>query len=917
MLSEPMLSEPLLSEPLRPEPTSREPTWPEPMSRVLKPRHLGYALPLLVWMLLAGALIAAAGWHVYRVRSAERVDSASVLLQSEARHAAERVQVWLDNRIDDGVSLARSPAVRAVLQPAGPRADQADYSALNHELEANADGGLERVAVWAVVQSPQGSVVAASQPKLIGREIAEAKGSAQQPTIQPAQISEVFQGPAFSIVTPIPAKAGSASRSGAVIGWVGLPALSRLWAAQAAGDGDGDGAASSYISDAGGRYLTRPAGVASIVLLQDRASGAAVAQCLSGSSGVIEEADERGAASLVAYRWLEQPSWCVLTRVDQSALTAASAALSRSLLQAGAATWLLVSLVAWLLLRWSQPRKAAKTARGSAEDSSPKPAPPRAPASSRATKPSAAADAQANQSRNDFLTSVSHEIRTPMNGVLGPLALLLRSPLNEQQQELAELAHVSADALLRSIRDVIDGAKLDAGELQLAEEPFNPRQLIEQAAEALVAQAALRQTEVELAHSSELPPRVTGDPLRFRQLLDHLFDNALRCCASGRLKIDLRAFPGWPGYEVIYLRISDGDMQQARMQALAEQLIETDLSKSLRSGGSGLALAICQALTKKMGGRIGGDNKPDGESALWVEIPLRVKDIADSDGEHPAGGAGLRVLPAGPGVFALLVEDNSTNQHVGALMLRSLGCVVEVCGNGQQAIERIESGEFDIVFMDCDMPVMDGLTATRAIRQRQDGKRELPIVAVTAQAMPGDRERCLAAGMNDYLSKPVLDTDFAAALRRWLPTRIAEVHKAALAIKPAEADALADGAGSPALDPVTVNRLRALATVTDPGLLEQIFDAFRHDSRELIETMGLAIEEQDCDALRAAAHMLKGASGTIGARGMVGLCEQLHQQGEEDTWETSGILIARLRAEFMLVLEALNRAQEAPLTLCN
>jgi hypothetical protein len=151
----------MLSESMPPVPTPRD----EPMPRLRMSRQLGYALPLLVWMLLAGALIAAFGWHVYRLSSVERVDSATALVQSEARHAAERVEMWLNNRIDDAVSLARSPAVRAALQPSGPLADRVDDSALNRELEASTDGGLKRVAVWALVQSPQGSVVAASQPK--------------------------------------------------------------------------------------------------------------------------------------------------------------------------------------------------------------------------------------------------------------------------------------------------------------------------------------------------------------------------------------------------------------------------------------------------------------------------------------------------------------------------------------------------------------------------------------------------------------------------------------------------------------------------------------------------------------------------------------------------------------------------------
>lgn len=872
-------------------------------------RQAGYVLSLLAWSLLIGALISSLAWWVVRTRALDQEAVARAELDVAADHARTRVLAWLGDRLHDAASLARSPAVQDVALIG--RSDDADPAALNRELEARAAGALDRVNVWVVAETTTGTVLAASRPELVGRAIDEPKQDSGRPVIQSAQFSQVFQGPAFSVLAPLPAKPDAVPA--AVVGWIGLPALNRLFAEQ----GAAGPTTSSYLTDADGLYLSRPADATSSVVLQHRASGAALEGCRAGLSGIAQEANENSRASLVAYRWLQQPGWCLFTRSDRLTIQAARAEFSRTLLWAAAA-WLLATLLGWILLHWTQRRAHAGLAvdplrtGGSAARSA-----PRAPAGSRAAKPAAAAQEQANQLRNDLLTSVSHEIRTPMNGVLGPLALLLRSPLNERQQELAELAHASADELLRSIRDVIDGARLDAGELELAQEPFNPRQLVEQAAEALVMPAASRHTEIELAHSSELPSRVLGDAARCKQLLDHLFHSALSCCQSGRLKIDLRSFPGWPGYEVICLRISDGDPQVEHMQRLAKQLIETDLSAALRSGGSGLALAICQALIKKMGGRIGGEVQPGGESAIWVEIPLRLDPAAGADGEADLAmpGHDQMILQDGPGVRALLVEDNSTNQHVGALMLRSLGCEVEVCSNGQQALDMIDALDFDIVFMDCEMPVMDGLSATRAIRQRDDAKRDLPIIAVTAQAMPGDRELCIAAGMNDYLSKPVLDTDFSAAIWRWLPTRVAEGAKVGLSSRPAAARDAGSGQFSSALDPATVNRLLSLATATEPGLLDQIFDAFRHDSRGLIETMVRAIEARDGEALRPAAHMLKGASGTIGARGMVEICERLHQQCDGVAWEMSSSLIGQLQAEFSRVLDALDRAQAAPRTL--
>ncbi|MCB1554765.1 MAG: response regulator [Xanthomonadales bacterium] len=881
-------------------------------------RRLGYVLPLLMWFLLVGALIAALGVHVYRLRVAAQADAARDELKIVARHVGDRVDAWLGDRVDNVESMARSPAVLAALKRASGEGDDSSADAhvatLNAELGARADGALDRIALWAVAETQEGRIVASSQPDLIGRRADEASKMVASTTIHPAHRSTIFQGPAFTIVAPTPPRVGATP--GAVVGWIGLPALSRLFTAQDAADP----VAQSYITDSSGRYLTRLPGDAATRILEGRATGPALGFCLVGGSGEVEETDAQGAPVLVAYRWLDDPGWCLFTRADQSSRAAWRAALQRTVIQIGAAVWLVTGLLTWLLMAWTQ-RRARRAAPAAPAPSAPDtgksntlaaPAAARAKASTPTRVPPkpSPADEQANLVRNEFLASVSHEIRTPMNGVLGPLALLLRSSLDDQQRELAELARTSADALLRSIHDVVDGARLDAGELELAQEPFDPKHAIEQVAESLGALATHRHVDLELTCSTELPHRVIGDATRFRQLLGHLIDNALRCCESGRLRISARAYPGWPGQEMIYLRITDGDPKVDHMQRLAKQLIESDLSAALRSGGSGLALAICHALVKKMGGRVGGDGKAGGESAVWAEIPLRLHG-ASSDEPAAEEVGGTPAPGARHGVRVLLVEDNSTNQHVGALMLRSLGCEVDVCGNGRQALDRIEAKDFDIIFMDCEMPVMDGLAATRALRKRDDAKRDLPVIAVTAQAMPGDRELCIDAGMNDYLSKPVLDSDFAGALRRWLPSRVPQAGPAPEgAVDGSASDA--DEGLAPALDPATVNRLRSLASATDPGLLEQIFSAFRHDSQELIETMGSAIETRDAGALRPAAHLLKGASGTIGARGMVTLCEQLYHQGEGDSWDAAGDLISKLRAEFVLVLEALDRAQSSP-----
>lgn len=865
-------------------------------------RRPEYALPLVGGLLLLAAVIAGMGYVSHRSASSRLHALARAEVTATARHIETRLQAWLDDRVAEVEGVARAPTVLAALKRSTAEDPATIATALNAELAARTDATIDRIAMWAVVETTEGRVLAASHADLLGRNLAEAAQPVVVTSIQPATHSDVFQGPAFSIITPTPPRVGNLPA--AVIGWIGLPALAQRVAAP-----QGTVAVDGLLTDAVGRYLIQPRWTSKPAVLQERASGEALRFCLLGGSGEADEANQIGVKALVVYRWMPEPGWCLLTRAEGHALAAPGRQLLKSITMFSGVAWLLGALLWWLLLHWAarrqQPRRAAAPPPQG-------PAPARSLADALAAQPAtqAASEEQLNQARSEFLASVNHEIRTPMNGVLGPLALLLRSPLSDDQRELAELARTSADTLLRSIHDVVDGARLEAGELQLSLAAFDPRQVIGQLTEELATQAAIKHLQIELACSTELPHRVYGDAVRFRQVLGHLLDNAIRFCDSGRLKVDVRAYPGWPGQAMVYCRVTDGDPESDRLAQLGRQLIVADLSSSLRSGGSGLGLAVCKALARKMGGRTGADGKSGSEKGVWVELPLRLHGAAGDEADvQTTDDAGLAVER--PGARVLLVEDNSTNQHVGALMLRSLGCHVEVCGNGQQALERIDAGDYDIVFMDCEMPVLDGLAATRAIRQRQDAKREIPIVAVTAQAMPGDRETCLAAGMNDYLSKPVLDTDFAAALRRWLPPQVGEDIVASRLPEHSEPAGPEAERGTPALDPVTVNRLRSLASATEPGLLEQIFSAFRHDSSELIDTMGQAIAAGDGEGLRAAAHLLKGASGTIGARGMVVLCEQLHQQGERNGWEHASSLLEQLRAHFVHVLVALDRAQEA------
>lgn len=281
-----------------------------------------------------------------------------------------------------------------------------------------------------------------------------------------------------------------------------------------------------------------------------------------------------------------------------------------------------------------------------------------------------------------------------------------------------------------------------------------------------------------------------------------------------------------------------------------------------------------------------------------LERPHSQVDIAQADasGDQPRF-SGTRVL---------LVEDNPTNQIVARLLLDAMGCSVEVAGDGQVALQQLDQHDYDVLLMDCEMPVLDGFATTAAIRRRDDHKARLPIIAVTAQAMAGDRERCLAAGMNDYLSKPITEAGLAAVLQRWrrpAASGRASDHAGDHLVGP-------DGGAGQAINPAVINRLRELAQATDPSLLAQILDAFRSDGAVHIDSLRTAAETGDAAALRTAAHVIKGASGTVGAHTLANLAQQLYSAGHSGSLAVADVtinaMIDALAQEFSRVLMELD-----------
>lgn len=360
---------------------------------------------------------------------------------------------------------------------------------------------------------------------------------------------------------------------------------------------------------------------------------------------------------------------------------------------------------------------------------------------------------EASRAKTEFLATMSHELRTPMNGVIGNASLLLGMELTREQREFMELLRGSAESLRTIVDEILDFSNLDSGRTVLHLADVDLETVVRDAASAAQATARKKGLEFHVYVDADVPRRLRTDALRVRQALHHLLDNAVKFTREGSvmLKVSLDG----DAHDRTRLRFAVIDtgigVTREQRERIFEPFTQADGSNAREHGGTGLGLAICRRIVALLDGEIGCQSEPGSGSLFWFTIT-----VEDVPSRRLDGVQAPLPAPTPQGTRVLLVEDNPVNQRMARHMLTRNGCDVDLAENGLVAVEKAASGEYDLVLMDCSMPVMDGFEATRRIRAGEVGTgRRVPIVALTANAMPGDRENCIEAGMDEYLAKPV------------------------------------------------------------------------------------------------------------------------------------------------------------------